>query len=297
MKEIEIPEGYEARIEGNKVIMVPKESEDERIRKALLRCCDDWEKGQFGCMAKEDIPAIRAYLEKQKEQEPLSTEETELNSIAFLEQLGYTCVPPEAEPKSIECDKETDIQKAFREGQNAGRQEVFDNPGTYGLEEIDNVFGFRIGDKVRLVDGDGRPHIIKHFEKIKGLHGPDFYRVLFEDNTASDHIIPGDEYPNGYFTRIEKIDKQKKQEPVEWNEEDDMLIDELESYILYDKEFNDEQKSWRIKRLKSLRPKSHWKPRKEQLDALNWVANSINSPIIRPFRKELRFLYESLKKL
>ena len=66
-REIEIPDGYEARVEGNKVILVPKESEDERIRKALLRCCDDWEKGQFGCMAKEDIPAIRAYLEKQKD--------------------------------------------------------------------------------------------------------------------------------------------------------------------------------------------------------------------------------------
>lgn len=67
-KEIEIPEGYEARIEGNKIILELKESEDEKIRKTLLRCCDDWEKGQFGCMAKEDVPAIRAYLEKQKEQ-------------------------------------------------------------------------------------------------------------------------------------------------------------------------------------------------------------------------------------
>ena len=35
-KEIEIPEGYKARIEGNKVIIVPKESEDERIRKEML---------------------------------------------------------------------------------------------------------------------------------------------------------------------------------------------------------------------------------------------------------------------
>lgn len=31
-KEIEIPEGYEARIEGNKVIVELKESEDKRIR-------------------------------------------------------------------------------------------------------------------------------------------------------------------------------------------------------------------------------------------------------------------------
>lgn len=42
--------------------------------------------------------------------------------------------------------------------------------------------------------------------------------------------------------------------PAEWSEEDDALMDELESYILYDKEFDDAQKSWRIKRLKSLRP-------------------------------------------
>lgn len=66
------------------------ESEDERIRTALLRCCDDWEKGQFGCMAKEDVPAIRAYLEKQKEQKPAEwSEEDEdmLNSIIATCQL------------------------------------------------------------------------------------------------------------------------------------------------------------------------------------------------------------------
>ena len=68
-KEIQIPDGFEAKIEGNKIIFVPKVSEDEKVRKALLRCCDDWEKGQFGCMAKEDIPAVRAWLEKQKTSE------------------------------------------------------------------------------------------------------------------------------------------------------------------------------------------------------------------------------------
>lgn len=35
-KEIEIPEGYEVRIEGNKVILEQKESEDEKTRKDLL---------------------------------------------------------------------------------------------------------------------------------------------------------------------------------------------------------------------------------------------------------------------
>ena len=38
----------------------------------------------------------------------LNTEETELNSLAFLEQLGYTCIPPEAEKNRLNaCDKMT----------------------------------------------------------------------------------------------------------------------------------------------------------------------------------------------
>ena len=34
---------------------------------------------------------------KQKEQKPLSTEETELNALAFLSQMDYTCIPPKKE--------------------------------------------------------------------------------------------------------------------------------------------------------------------------------------------------------
>lgn len=42
------------------------------------------------------------YEKAYKEQKPLSTEETELNSIAFLEQMGYTCIPPGEEQKLVE---------------------------------------------------------------------------------------------------------------------------------------------------------------------------------------------------
>ena len=75
-----------------------KESEDERIRKDLLRCCDDWDKGQFGCMKKEDVPLIRAYLERQKE--PLTPEE-KMNHPLYLEgfdvgrQVGEVVKKPE----------------------------------------------------------------------------------------------------------------------------------------------------------------------------------------------------------
>ena len=59
---------------------------------------------------------------------------------------------------------------------------------------IKEVHGFKVGDKVRLADGDGRTHIIKRFEEVEGLHSLNFYRVEFEDDTASDHIFPGQPY-------------------------------------------------------------------------------------------------------
>lgn len=76
--EREIPEGYEARIEGNKVIIELKESADERIRKFLIQHISEW----IGCIehdlkiSPEDIESEKelamfkaglAYLEKQKD--------------------------------------------------------------------------------------------------------------------------------------------------------------------------------------------------------------------------------------
>lgn len=68
------------------------ESEDERVKKELIEfiksllCNDAFDRYKLGSWI--------TWLEKQK---PLSTEETELNSIAFLEQMGYTCIPPKKE--------------------------------------------------------------------------------------------------------------------------------------------------------------------------------------------------------
>ena len=98
------------------------------------------------------------------------------------------------------------------------------------------------------------------------------------------------------FIRNVSIDKQKEQKPVERDEYTEMLFDELESYILYDKEFNDEQKKWRIERLKSLRSYYHWKPSEEQMlalqDAIRWKElNHIED------WAPLESLYDDLKKL
>ena len=158
--EREIPEGYEARIEGNKVIIELKEteSEDERIRKELIKFISDIKRisengRETWAVRKSDADmcaAFLSYLEKLKEQKPI-------------------------------------------------------------LE----VFGFKVGDAVKLKDGDGRKHIIKSFEEVEGLHGPNFYHVEFEDNSARDGIYPGEEYPNGYYTQMEKIEKEQKPLTVE----------------------------------------------------------------------------------
>ena len=112
------------------------------------------------------------------------------------------------------------------------------------------VFGFKVGDAVRLKDGDGRKHIIKSFEEVEGVHGPNFYHVEFEDTSARDGIYPGEEYPNGYYTQMEKFEEEQKPtatingEPIptenhsvdiplaEWSEEDmdyyDTIVRKLE---------------------------------------------------------------------
>jgi hypothetical protein len=69
IKEIEIPEGYEARIEGNKVLLELKESEGERIRYELIGYLTHRAEVAGFIDECEDCKRWLAYLEKQKEQD------------------------------------------------------------------------------------------------------------------------------------------------------------------------------------------------------------------------------------
>lgn len=62
-KEIKIPDGYEALIEGNKVVLIQKGGEDEKIRTRLIALVEAFGQGKY----KDEM---LAYLEKQKEQKP-----------------------------------------------------------------------------------------------------------------------------------------------------------------------------------------------------------------------------------
>lgn len=73
--EHEIPEGYEARIEGNKVIIELKESEDERIRKELIQLLSKMTDGIIENYTPIPLRDFIAHLEKQKEQKPVEWSE------------------------------------------------------------------------------------------------------------------------------------------------------------------------------------------------------------------------------
>lgn len=66
--EHEIPEGYEARIEGNKVIITKQESEGEKIRKTLLETCKEESMEGFE-WGKEGISneSVIAWLEERRQ--------------------------------------------------------------------------------------------------------------------------------------------------------------------------------------------------------------------------------------
>lgn len=196
-----------------------KQQEDKRMLREIKRYIK--EQGDKPTGLPNGTVAVAdmiTWLEKQK------NTDFEIKALkdALAKQPDATGKPRiNGEPISVENqainigDNETEAQRAYREGKNAGRKEVFDHPEEYGLEKIDNVFRFKIGDKVRLMDGDGRTHVIKAFEKVEGIHGPDFYHVVFEDDSASDHIIPDDTYPDGYFTCMKKV--------TEWSAEDEQM--------------------------------------------------------------------------
>ena len=95
-------------------------------------------------------------------QKPLSTEETELNSVAFLEQLGYTCIPP-SEQKPAEWKQEnnkelTDFENAMMHigcsffGKNAG----LDPNDTIAIKEQANLLLTLIQTPVKWSEEDER---------------------------------------------------------------------------------------------------------------------------------------------
>ena len=110
-KTIEIPEGYEARIEGGKVI-IERKSEDNRIRREMIEyfhgCIHRNKKTGFRV---EQIKVWIAYLERQKEQQSAEdkdaievTPKQDYSGLTDFERAihrGFLCAGVENVPVSI----------------------------------------------------------------------------------------------------------------------------------------------------------------------------------------------------
>lgn len=195
-------------------ILIPElaESEDERVRKHIIAYLrNELHNIKQLTPTTTEMERWLAYLEKQKETgiRWFKSDNVKNPNKPYIDKAGmfYTTDGRMCYASEIEKQKGETLRDFIDNFPYSDEQKE--------QKPILEVFGFKVGDKVRLKDGDGRTHIIKKFEKIEGLHGPDFYHVDFEDNSARDSIYPGEEYPNGYYTQMEKLEEEQK--PAEWD--------------------------------------------------------------------------------
>ena len=257
-KEIEIPEGYEARIEGNKVIIERKESEDERIREWLIRFVEVRlpDAAEF----EPEYRAALAWLERQKEQ----------NEIFDVDKFFVG--------KDV-----TDFKKEL----------FFLIRGARELKPTDEEIWLNIENQIapNLIDILQKEQM-SHLELKAGK----WYICHRAFCARADHLTvkEGERFqcekdgivkgfvikePERYFKECSAPEPmEKEQKPVEWSEEDKEMLRIISNRLEKFNEWATEQgypiddptmKQSPIDWLKSLRPQPHWKPSEEQMEALS----------------------------
>ena len=86
-QEIYIPEGFEATIKGNRIILKKTESKDEMIRKAIIESLP-----KYGYLPQTSIKVedALAWLEKQDEQKPFDYESANIQQKDFAQQQEWS---------------------------------------------------------------------------------------------------------------------------------------------------------------------------------------------------------------
>ena len=257
-KELEIPEGYEARIEGNKVILERKESEDERIRKALVKTFEKkleigFEWTEFG------IPnrSVLDWLEKQKEQKEIKLvnilkhypKETELYSplygklwLAEVDETNeiITCYKHPLEKDDVRATLEQEDTVSF-----------FSN-GTTGLPD------FEVSKDCMLFLYNNEKH-----KEQKPVEWTPTKEQMVALNWAANGIdnespVAGDIKASlrSLYTDIQS----KSIKSAEWSEEYEKKISELKTFIAQCNGFNKANRQKAFNMIDALRPQ----PKQEQ---------------------------------
>ena len=309
-KEILIPEGYEARIEGNKVILGPKENEDEKIRKSIIRLLQ-----VGGYMPDEEKKKAFSYLERQKEQKP-----ERINVAEMVKKYSATdeYVEGEYKGKPVNCmirayeqgirDTLSKVKEQKPAGGNALQKAFISSKIDYTLEEKcdasdyadailptsvaygENEEEYKLHKIIEAAFIAGQKKGQKHAEwdKEDEIRLKEAIGVLDE---SIKYLPLGYGYTNDVRYVKNWLKSLRPQPKQEWSEEDeknlklayDLLVNGVEADRRYPKLI-----SW----LKSLRPS--WKPSEEQMKELEYAIELLGNMSVT---NTLRELYADLKKL
>ena len=284
-KEIEIPEGYEARIEGNKVVLVPKESEDEKIRKEMINFISQIKAlSEHGCrtgwdIRKEDAPKCErflTYLEEHKESAWTEEDESFVKHILprILNPDGWTLDQVSADKKYLTEFIERQKRKFTKEQKPANNIKP----------------KFKVGDRVNKNDREDEEYCILTITSVN------IDEHCYVCNQCS--VIDFEEQDLWHIV---------EQKPAEWSEDDEEMLRIISNRLDKFSEWATEQgfpiddptmKQSPIAWLKSRRPQPHWKPSEEQMKALSFVKEYFKD--VPSAKKEYIFLvqlYDGLKKL
>ena len=263
-----------------------KESEDERIRKALIKLVKKAGEGYENVIDGVSLEKAISWLEKQGEQ-------PKKNDVCNNCDQQGSCVSP-CPMKLVE---------------KQGEQKLADN-----VEPK-----FRIGDEIKTTNEE--PLTITKINE-KGYWSGDLFICDFnnsdnwelveqkpawseEDEKQLNDIIELLPDLSNRHNWLKSL-KDRVQPKQEWSEEDEELLrDVSDTYFYNDEDYPEETYKqmlkrvldWMNKRAKSFRSQNTWKPSKEQITVLHDVAAYIDNSIYPNQKDILANLYLQLKKL
>lgn len=260
MENITIPKGYEAKIEGDKVVFVKKENEDEKIRKNIITYLTG--------MRDETLPNRMiqpifddwiAYLEKQGEQKPKMIQWTGKN---LKEVIDFTGKSPRFDEwfKSWEdfenyVHSHGDIFKLFCE--DGSHYEV-----PVGAWIIKTPDGFNTPSRFRFIqkpaewgeeDKSKLSALLGMLTVMRKLNSNDIIVGIYSKKDREKRF-------NEIETWLKSLHPQPKQE---WNERDDACYETIKG-ILEDNLTEEDKPEYVLSWFKSHYLHHHWEPCKEQ---------------------------------
>ena len=191
-REIVIPEGYEARIEGNKVIIELKESEDERIRKWIISDITE-NLGNYNSASINMAHKALAYLEKQKEQKPAEWSKEDEKKFELL----LTCVCRCINDSRVDYEERKQISKKlvpFIERLKSLRLQPHWKPSSLELSALRTAINILTEERYFPRAGKHLQDILDHFEGKETRHD---WKPSEEQANKCKKCIDGDIVTNG----------------------------------------------------------------------------------------------------